>query len=218
MLCAGINAFAADVSPANPQTNDRARAILKYLTELEARTEKRMLSGQFTDFGANGNLSILERIHERTGHWPALAGFDYVDFPNGGLTTKIPNQSAIEYWRGGGLITVGVHLYNPANPKGGGLRDKGVNLNDLLDPSSPTHARWMKELDELAAGLQELARRSAVSLGSTTLVGDSPIDLQTARSAGSHIVLAGYGFGFRPVELLDGERIAGRPAELANLF
>ena len=69
-----------------------------------------------------------------------------------------------------------------------------------------------------AAGLQELARRSAVSLGSTTLVGDSPIDLQTARSAGSHIVLAGYGFGFRPVELLDGERIAGRPAELANLF
>ena len=69
-----------------------------------------------------------------------------------------------------------------------------------------------------AAGLQELARRSAVSLGSTTLVGDSPIDLQTARSAGSHIVLAGYGFGFRPVELLGGERIAGRPAELANLF
>src|SRR5690606_14435384 len=98
-------------TPANPETNARARAILNYLTELETRTEQRMLSGQFTDFGANGNLSILERIHQRTGHWPALAGFDYVDFRNGGLTTEIPNQSAIEYWRSGGLITVGVHLY-----------------------------------------------------------------------------------------------------------
>jgi mannan endo-1,4-beta-mannosidase len=74
----------------------------------------------------------------------------------GGLTTKIPNQSAIRYWRQGGLVTVGVHLYNPANPKGGGLRDKGVDLKELLREGSETHVRWMKELDQLAAGLDEL--------------------------------------------------------------
>jgi phosphoglycolate phosphatase-like HAD superfamily hydrolase len=31
----------------------------------------------------------------------------------------------------------------------------------------------------------------------TLLVGDSPVDLATARNAGSHICLARYGFGYR---------------------
>jgi mannan endo-1,4-beta-mannosidase len=161
-LCATISLSAADVSPANPQTNARARAVLQYITDLEPHIEKRLLSGQFTDFGKKGDLSIMEQIHRQTGHWPAIAGFDYADFPTGGLTTEVPNQSAIAHWRDGGLITVGVHLYNPANPNGGGLRDKGVDLNDLLDLQSPTHARWMKELDQLAAGLHELKEAGVV--------------------------------------------------------
>ncbi|MEO6005542.1 MAG: glycosyl hydrolase [Opitutus sp.] len=154
----------ATAEPANAKSNERVRAVLSYLTQLEPRTEKRVLSGQFTDFGSSGTLSVLREIHEKTGHWPALAGFDYVDFSSGGLTTKVPNQSAITYWREGGLVTVGVHLYNPANPKGGGLRDKGVDLNDLLRAGSETHDRWMKELDELAAGLQGLKAAGVVVL------------------------------------------------------
>lgn len=142
--------------PANPATNAKTRALLDYIASLEPRTEKRVLSGQFTDFGDNGTLEIIEAIHTKTGEWPAMVGFDYVDFPSGGLATKVSNQSAIAYWKAGGIVTVGVHLYNPANPKGGGLRDKGVDLNDLLDESTDTHRRWMQELDTLAAGLQEL--------------------------------------------------------------
>jgi mannan endo-1,4-beta-mannosidase len=162
IFTATLGLSGAEVSPANPDTNPRARAVLKYIADLEPRTEKRMLSGQFTDFGENGDLALLERIHRQTGHWPAIAGFDYVDFPRGGVTTKIPNANAIKYWREGGLITVGVHLYNPANPKGGGLRDKGVNLNDLLDSRSETHTSWMHQLDQLAAGLQELKEAGVV--------------------------------------------------------
>ena len=46
---------------------------------------------------------------------------------------------AIDYWKQGGLVTVSAHLYNPANPKGGGLRDKGVDLKQLLKPGTETH-------------------------------------------------------------------------------
>jgi mannan endo-1,4-beta-mannosidase len=161
-LAACLNVSAAE--PAYPEMNPRARAVLKYLTDLEPRTEKRILSGQFTDFGRNGTLKIMEQIHRQSGHWPAMVGFDYADFPTGGVTTAIPNQSAIAYWKAGGLVTVGVHLYNPANPKGGGLRDKGVDLNDLLRSGSPTHTRWMRQLDQLAAGLQELKEAGVVVL------------------------------------------------------
>jgi mannan endo-1,4-beta-mannosidase len=151
--------------PANPNANAATRALLNYFHELSNRTEsKRILSGQFSNFGNGANLRIMERIHENTGQRPALIGVDYADFSRGSLTTKIPNLVAIDYWKEGGLVTVMAHMYNPANPNGGGLRDKGVNLADLLKQGTDTHKRWMQELDLAADGLLELKQAGVVVL------------------------------------------------------
>jgi hypothetical protein len=42
--------LAYGVEPANPQTNTKARSILRYLEKLPEQAEKRLVSGQFTDF------------------------------------------------------------------------------------------------------------------------------------------------------------------------
>jgi phosphoglycolate phosphatase len=55
------------------------------------------------------------------------------------------------------------------------------------------------------AGLLELVARAGVAPAETLLVGDSPVDLATARRAGTHICLARYGFGYR----FDGYRFRG---------
>ena len=92
---------------------------------------------------------------------------DYADFaPDGlGLTHNAPDQAAIEYWQQGGLVSISAHLYNPARTNAsGGLRDKDVDLNTLLDPSSETHIRWLRELDQLADGLQQLKDARVVVL------------------------------------------------------
>jgi mannan endo-1,4-beta-mannosidase len=158
-----LSAHAAE--PANPQTKPAARVVLNYFHELANRREGRhILSGQFSDFGNAANLRIMERIQEKTGHWPGLIGVDYADFGRGSLTYKTPNQVAIAYWRQHGLVTVMAHLYNPANPNGGGLRDKGVNIGDLLQPDTDSHRRWMKELDLIAEGLTELKDAGVVVL------------------------------------------------------
>jgi phosphoglycolate phosphatase len=68
------------------------------------------------------------------------------------------------------------------------------------------------------SGLEELARRARVPVTATTLIGDSPIDLETARRAGSQAVLVRYGFGFREGELRSGERAVGSPADLAAVI
>ena len=151
--------------PANPNATPQARRVLDYFHELSARKEgRRILSGQFTDFGQGANLRLIERIHQRTGRWVGLIGVDYADFGRGSLTYEAPNHAAIEYWRQGGLVTVMAHMYNPANPKGGGLRDKGVNIADLLDPATDTHKRWMQELDLTADGLEGLKHAGVVVL------------------------------------------------------
>ena len=47
------------------------------------------------------------------------------------------------------------------------------------------------------AGLKSLAQTEQVDPASVLLVGDSAIDLATARNCGTRVCLARYGFGFR---------------------
>jgi len=92
-------------------------------------------------------------------------GADYVDFRNGGLTHDAPNRTVIACWQQGGLVTISAHLYNPARTnESGGLRDKGVDLEMLLATNTEIHARWMRELDQVADGLQQLKTNGVVVL------------------------------------------------------
>ena len=156
--------IASAIEPANPNASPSTRALLNFFDSLNTRSNKNILSGQFSDFGNGANLRIMERVHEKTGHWPALIGVDYADFGPGSLTYDTPNKVALEYWKQGGLVTISAHMYNPANPKGGGLRDKGVDLNELLAAGTETSQRWMQQLDLMAEGLKHLKDAGVVVL------------------------------------------------------
>lgn len=70
------------------------------------------------------------------------------------------------------------------------------------------------------AGLQQLCARARVAPADAMMVGDSLVDWQTARNAGTGICLARYGFGFRefPADRLDGrEHPIDAPAGLLAL-
>jgi mannan endo-1,4-beta-mannosidase len=169
----------AGQEPANPNANARAKAILQYFQSLEGRTNKCLLSGQFSRFGWNTNADLMKEIHDKTGHWPAFLGVDYAG--RGGVAVEAPNKAVLEYWKQGGLVTVSTHLYNPArtnlflnqftnrsaNPPtnyNNGLRDTNVDLNTLLATNTETHIRWMHELDQIADGLQQLQTNGVVVL------------------------------------------------------
>jgi mannan endo-1,4-beta-mannosidase len=154
------------VEPANPAASEKARAVLGYLTNLPTKGEKRILSGQFTDYGPGAKLALCEEAYRQTGHWPAMIGLDYANYTQGRhrLHTATVNEVAIDYARHGGLVTISVHLPNPANPDGGGLRDKGGDLDTLLALDHPNHARWMAQLDQMAEGLGELQKAGVVVL------------------------------------------------------
>jgi len=50
-------------------------------------------------------------------------------------------RTAEAYWKAGGVVTISAHLCNPANPKGGGWRDKGVDLAGLPGTVAGTGGR-----------------------------------------------------------------------------
>ena len=157
-------AAGSSLAPADPQLTPRGRVILGYFQQLQASPELRLVSGQFCGYGPGASLEAAAKIARATGRWPAMISLDYTDFGHNWVETGTPNRLLLAYWRAGGLVAASTHLNNPARADGGGLRDKGVNLADLLVAGTPVHERWMRQLDALAAGLQELQRAGVVVL------------------------------------------------------
>ena len=71
------------------------------------------------------------------------------------------------------------------------------------------------------AGLRHLMERAGVAGPDTVLIGDSVIDVRTARAAGTAVCLARYGFGFQGIpqsELRDEDRVVDRPTDLLSVL
>jgi phosphoglycolate phosphatase len=70
------------------------------------------------------------------------------------------------------------------------------------------------------AGLTHLISAAAATAADTVMVGDSAIDLRTARAAGTQVCLVRYGFGFPTAEgeLTGTEIIAERAEDLTRLL
>ena len=65
------------------------------------------------------------------------------------------------------------------------------------------------------AGLRSIQSHFDTPAGRVVLVGDSPVDLETARNAGTAACVMRYGFGFRP-SILDGLRPNERVLDAAS--
>lgn len=70
-------------------------------------------------------------------------------------------------------------------------------------------------------GMRFLMQEASAQPGETMLIGDSTIDLQTARNAGVRICLARYGFGYADLPAADlrgDEALVDAPAEIAGVL
>jgi len=164
IACSSIPAAELSSPSADPDLNERGRAVLGYFQQLDRDPEFKMLSGQFCSYGPDARTEAPDKIFLLTGKRPAFLSVDYMAFKKQGIETALPNKILIDYWRAGGLCSVSVHLNNPARAEGGGLNDKGVSIADLLVANTPIHDRWMQQLDAIAAGLQELQAAGVVVL------------------------------------------------------
>jgi len=77
---------------------------------------------------------------------------------------------------------------------------------------------WPRKPDP--AGLRQLVSSAGVQPANTVLVGDSFIDLQTARNAGTALCLVRYGFGFDSFlgqAVRNGDQVLDTPVDLLRL-
>jgi len=119
------------------------------------------------------------------------------------------------------------------------LRDAGVAIalltNKPLEQSVrileafelAPYFRWMVGGDgpwprkPAPASLQHIMEQASAAPADTVLIGDSDIDLQTARNAGVRICLARYGFGYDDLNVEDlrgDEAIVDSPAQITDVL
>ena len=70
-------------------------------------------------------------------------------------------------------------------------------------------------------GMRFLMSEAGAGVDDAVLIGDSAVDLQTARNAGARICLARYGFGFAdlpPADLRGDESLVDGPAEIMRVL
>ena len=94
----------------------------------------------------------------------------------------------------------------------------GLELRQYFFEAIGGDTRWGRK--PAPAGLLHLCAAADVAPAETLLVGDSAVDLATARNAGARVCLARYGFGFRfsGSEFDGSEKFVNSPTELRRLF
>jgi phosphoglycolate phosphatase len=117
------------------------------------------------------------------------------------------------------------------------LRDRGTLAVLTNKPQRPTerildglgiasYFRWVIGGDTAhgrkptPSGLVWLMAQAGANVSDTTMIGDSAVDLRTARAAGTRVCLVRYGFGYGTIKegLAATDLIAERPADLSRLL
>lgn len=145
----------------NPEASRTAQGLMKYLCSIYGRY---MLTGQQI-----GVLSTpeLDMIHEATGKYPAVAGFDFMNYSPSRVERGAECRDtdlAIEWWKRGGIVTFCWHWNAPKDlvdlppdrSWGRGFYTEATTFDvakAMSDPDSEDYRLILRDIDAIAAQL-----------------------------------------------------------------
>jgi mannan endo-1,4-beta-mannosidase len=156
--------------PADRHASAATRTVLKFLRELPARKERKIISGQFPEWYPRATLDSFRELEKTTGHMPGILSLDYFEtfLDDDQATSPVLHKPArwqtinpllVEHWRAGGLVTLSVHMTNPWSGKK--AWDRSGDLQELVEGGKPTEI-LRKVLAPIADGLADLQRQGVV--------------------------------------------------------
>ncbi|MGN7455665.1 glycosyl hydrolase [Paenibacillus pasadenensis] len=149
---------------ADRDAGDGARRLMAFLRDQYGR---RCLTGQQIGVASTPELDL---IRETTGHYPAIGGFDFMDYSpsrtergSSGKDTEL----AIDWWRSGGIVTFCWHWNAPQDlideppdkSWSSGFYTKATTFDlarALADEDSDGYRLLLRDIDEIAVQLARL--------------------------------------------------------------
>jgi mannan endo-1,4-beta-mannosidase len=151
----------------NPQADVITQKVFTYLQSIWGQ---KILSGQM-DLTWDDSISMIDRVHRDTGKYPAIMGYDFMNYGMTATWVKGISQTeeAIEYWNSGGLVTFAWHWRDPAKLKTAQVNSAEFYTTDqattdfripvkngALDTSSTAYIHLNDGIDLIASELKAL--------------------------------------------------------------
>lgn len=159
-----LSAVAMRSTPVDANANAKTQAIYTYLKSIWGQ---KTLSGQ-QDLTWKDSVDMAERVHTDTGRYPAIMGYDFMNYGMTAAWTEgiKQTQEAIEYTKKGGLVTFAWHWRDPALLNTSGVNEAQFYTKDtsfqipvkdgVLDTGSAAYTQINVGIDLIAVELSVL--------------------------------------------------------------
>lgn len=158
---------------ADKKANDNAKRLFKYLNDIYG---SKVLTGQMEN-SWNNSCKMLDRVYEDTSKYPAIMGFDFMNYSSLGWNgDNRETQRAISFWNGKnyenkqiskkhGIVAFMWHWRDPMTPSGQtgsfyaeetAFRIPYNTETNSWNTSSKEYKEMMKDLDTVAEELSKL--------------------------------------------------------------
>jgi mannan endo-1,4-beta-mannosidase len=157
------NAFTDDVptTPVDPNATTATVQLYRYLRSVYGTA---MIAGQM-DLTWDDRIDMKERVHADTGRYPALMGYDFMNYTGGVAGSGLyQTEEAITHWNDGGIVAFCWHWRDPRGitvgrevPFYSSQTDFRIPMNgQALDTASPAFEAIQNDVDVIAAELKAL--------------------------------------------------------------
>lgn len=160
-------ARAAVDAPVSPNALPEVAALMRFLKSVEGEY---VLSGQQEiAWDENRAEEDMDYIFRNTGKYPAVRGFDHLDYVRGEpfRSRNRSSERAIAWHRRGGIVTYCVHLFmrtgsNDRNnyhfyvPSANNGRGTTIDIRQVVIPGTPEHTEFIAQIDIIAGELKKL--------------------------------------------------------------
>jgi mannan endo-1,4-beta-mannosidase len=149
----GLKLLSGPVNP-EPCVPNASPEVRKVMSFLASESGKHILSGQ-QDMTWRDSTSMIERVRAMTGKYPAIQGFDFLNYVGAmaGSSGLSQTEEAIAWWKRGGLVAFCWHW------RVGKAKEFYANRTDFrvnLDPQSAEYASMIADIDVIASELKKL--------------------------------------------------------------
>ncbi len=146
--------FNIDVNLTTPNPSLQATNVYNFLKE---NFQQNIISGTMAAHSTNINEATW--VHDQTGKWPALTGFDFIDH-------TWPDQNWVEYeapltlskdwWGNNGLVTISWHWRDPLTKSGSFYTDETTfDITKINDLNSDEYKAMIVDIDTIAGYLRQ---------------------------------------------------------------
>lgn len=167
VVVVALSAATGLTAPSNPNASEATKRLLQQLVEGPQRASHQLISGQYVGHGPQvvaGYTTDVVDLHRETGAWVTLIGADYAFGSLNDHWFEQVNSVATQHWQAGGLVTLCLcSLNNPVT--GGDATDRSFHdLVALSTSGTDANAKWLAQLERVAAALTVLRDRGVVVL------------------------------------------------------